>query len=75
LQEEQISVPDQVQIFSFNDTSIASLVNPELSSVAVATVQMRETAVDAIQDVLTNPRHVAKKVILMTKLFFRQSPN
>lgn len=75
LQEEQISVPDQVQIFSFNDTSIASLVNPELSSVAVATVQMGETAVDAIQDVLTNPRHVAKKVILMTKLIFRQSTN
>ncbi|KRK99133.1 LacI family DNA-binding transcriptional regulator [Companilactobacillus futsaii] len=75
LQEEQISVPNQVQIFSFNDTSIASLVNPELSSVAVATVQMGETAVDAIQDVLTNPRHVAKKVILATKLVFRQSTN
>lgn len=75
LQEEQISVPDQVQIFSFNDTSIASLVNPELSSVAVATVQMGETAVDALQDILTNPRHVAKKVVLATKLVFRQSTN
>jgi len=73
LQEAKIAVPEQVNIFSFNNTSLASYVNPELSSVDVATVQMGATAVDQMQDLLTNPRHVAKRIELATKLIFRQS--
>lgn len=75
LQEADIKVPEQVEIFSFNDTSLASYVNPELSSVAVATVQMGASAVDLMQDLTTNPRHVAKRIELATKLIFRQSTN
>lgn len=73
LQEAKISVPERVSIFSFNNTSLASYVNPELSSVDVATVQMGAAAVDQMQDLLTNPRHVAKRIELATKLIFRQS--
>lgn len=73
LQEDQIAIPDRVQIFSFNDTSLATYVNPELSSVAVATNQMGKMAAELMQDILTNPRHVIKRVELATKLIFRQS--
>lgn len=73
LQEQEISVPQQVSIFSFNNTALANYVNPELSSVDVATVQMGSSAVDLMQDLLNNPRHVAKRVELATKLVFRQS--
>lgn len=73
LQEANIKVPEQVSIFSFNNTSVASYVNPELSSVDVATVQMGAAAVDLMQDLLNNPRHVAKRMELATKLIFRQS--
>lgn len=73
LQEANLKVPDRINIFSFNNTSLASYVNPELSSVDVATTQMGSTAVDLMQDILNNPRHVAKRVDLATKLIFRQS--
>lgn len=73
LQEANIAVPERVKIFSFNNTSLASYVNPELSSVDVATVQMGAAAVDLMQDILTNPRHVTKRMELATKLIFRQS--
>lgn len=73
LQEANIAVPDRINIFSFNNTALASYVNPELSSVDVATVQMGAAAVDLMQDILTNPRHVTKRMELATKLIFRQS--
>jgi len=73
LQEHKIEVPDRVSIFSFNNTSLARYVNPELSSVDVATVQMGAAAVDSMQDLLNNPQHITKRIELATKLIFRQS--
>lgn len=73
LQEAKIEVPERVSIFSFNNTSLARYVNPELSSVDVATEQMGAAAVDLMQDIMTNPRHVAKRIELATKMIFRQS--
>ena len=37
---KNIAVPDRVSLFSFNDTSVAKYVYPELSAVHVATDQM-----------------------------------
>lgn len=73
LQEAKVSIPERVQIFSFNNTSLTTYVNPELSSVSVATNQMGKMAAELMQDILTNPRHVTKRVELATKLVFRQS--
>jgi len=73
LQEAKINVPDRVNIFSFDNTSLARYVNPELSSVDVATVQMGAAAVDLMENLLTNPNHVVKRIVLATKLIFRQS--
>jgi len=73
LQEAKINVPKRVNIFSFDNTSLSRYVNPELSSVDVATVQMGAASVHLMQDILTNPRHVAKRIELATQLIFRQS--
>lgn len=73
LQEANISVPSDVQIFSYNNTSVARYVNPELSSVSVATVQMGAAAVQLLYDLLTNNHHVPYKLELSTKLVFRNS--
>lgn len=73
LQEASISVPDDVQIFSFNNTSVASYVNPELSSISVSTVQMGAAAVQLLYDLLMNKNHVPYKLELATKLIFRDS--
>ncbi|WP_334330097.1 LacI family DNA-binding transcriptional regulator [Companilactobacillus sp. HBUAS59699] len=73
LQETNISVPDDVQIFSYNNTSVAKYVNPELSSVSVATVQMGAAAVQLLYDLLTNEHHVPYKLELSTELVIRDS--
>lgn len=73
LQEADISVPNDVQIFSYNNTSVAKYVNPELSSISVATVQMGAAAVQLLYDLLTNDHHVPYKLELSTKLVFRDS--
>lgn len=73
LQEAKIDIPSRVELFSYNNTSLARYVNPELSSVDVATVQMGATAVDIMQDLLNNQQHIHSKIELATNLIFRQT--
>lgn len=73
LQEAKIKVPERVSIFSFNNSSLASFVNPELSSVAVSTKMMGGTAVDLLIDQLTNKDHTPARIELDTKLVRRKS--
>ncbi len=73
LQEAGISVPGQVQVFSFNNTSVANYVNPELSAVSVEMEEMGRCSVDILNDLLNNDKHVPFKLELATKLVFRDS--
>ena len=73
LGEENIAVPDRVSLFSFNDTSVAKYVYPELSAVHVATDQMGVSAVELMQSRLENGREVPLKIIVATKLMVRKS--
>lgn len=73
LQEANIKVPERVSIFSFNNSSLASFVNPELSSVAVSTQMMGGTAVDLLIDQLYNKDHTPARIELDTKLVTRRS--
>ncbi|MQS51813.1 LacI family DNA-binding transcriptional regulator [Companilactobacillus mishanensis] len=75
LQEANIKIPERVSIFSFNNTSLTDFVNPELSSVSVATHSMGGTAVDLLKDKLENTEHTAARIELDTKLVFRKSTN
>ncbi len=73
LQEANIKVPERVSIFSFNNSSVTSFVNPELSSVAVSTRMMGGTAVDLLIDQLENRDHTTARIELDTRLVFRNS--
>ncbi|GAW98934.1 LacI family DNA-binding transcriptional regulator [Secundilactobacillus mixtipabuli] len=73
LGEEDISVPERVSLFSFNDTSVAKYVYPELSAVHVATDQMGTGAVELMKSRLDNGRDVPLKVVVGTKLIIRKS--
>lgn len=73
LQETNIKVPERVSIFSFNNSTLANFVNPELSSVAVSTKMMGGTAVDLLIDQLQNRDHITARIELDTKLVLRKS--
>ncbi len=73
LGEDNINVPERVSLFSFNDTSVAKYVYPELSAVHVATDQMGISAVELMKSRLENSREVPLKVVVGTKMIIRKS--
>lgn len=73
LDEAKISVPKRVKLISFNDTSVAKYVFPELSSVHVYTNQMGMTAVNLLKDRLDGGHNIPMKATISTKLILRQS--
>ncbi|HLR09647.1 MAG TPA: LacI family DNA-binding transcriptional regulator [Bacillota bacterium] len=73
LYEENVHVPDRVEIIGFNDTSVAKYVHPPLSTVKVPTVLMGETAVSTLEEQIVHKRTIAKQVTLATELIIRQS--
>lgn len=73
LQEADIKVPERVSIFSFNNSTLANFVTPELSSVSASTQMMGEVAVDLLKDQLENKDHITTRIELDTKLVIRNS--
>ncbi|KRM76041.1 LacI family DNA-binding transcriptional regulator [Secundilactobacillus collinoides] len=73
LGEANIDVPDRVSLFSFNDTSVAKYVYPELTAVHVYTDQMGVTAVDMMKSRLDDGREVPLKTVVATTLMKRKS--
>ena len=66
-------VPDDIQIISFNDTTLAKQVYPPLSSVTVYTEEMGRTAMDILNKQLLAPRKIPTLTKLGTKLTLRNS--
>lgn len=73
LQVAKIKVPERVKIYSFNNTSLASFVYPELSSVNVETELMGETAVNLIVSQLQTGRKIPQRIEIGTSLVERDS--
>lgn len=73
LQENGINVPEDIQIISFNDTSLAKQVYPPLSSVTVYTEEMGRTAMDVLNKQVLSPREIPTLTMLGTKLTLRES--
>lgn len=73
LQVAKIKVPDQVKLLSFNNTSLATYVYPELSAVNVETELMGETAVELAVKQLKSGAWVPQRIELGTNLVERQS--
>ena len=74
LQEAGIAVPQDVQIISFNDTSIAKYVYPPLSTVTVFTEEMGKQALQMLDQVIkTDESSIPYMIKLSTKLTLRES--
>lgn len=73
LHENNIDVPQRVSLFSFNDTTIAKYVFPELSSVHVNTELLGATAVDLVENRLQTGRTTPQLVTVGTELMLRES--
>ncbi|MCA1342158.1 LacI family DNA-binding transcriptional regulator [Lactiplantibacillus pentosus] len=72
LQASGIQVPERVKLFSFNNTSLATFVYPELSAVNVDTELMGATAVSLVMSRLAG-RTTTQRVELGTNLVERAS--
>ncbi|NYS48822.1 LacI family DNA-binding transcriptional regulator [Streptococcus danieliae] len=73
LQEAGIRVPEDIQLISFNDTSITKQVYPRLSSVTVYTEEMGRTAMDILNKQVLSPRDIPTLTRLGTTLSLRES--
>ncbi|GBG95657.1 LacI family transcriptional regulator [Ligilactobacillus salitolerans] len=74
LQEENIKVPEQTSIISFNDSSLAEFVYPKLSSVHVFTEEMGSIAVELLFSQLSDPHYQAPRMVTHgVKLILRDS--
>lgn len=74
LQEAGITVPDQVSLISFNDTSIAKYVYPALSTVTVFTEEMGRQGLNLLHQELTaSTSGIPYMIKLSTKLTLRES--
>ena len=72
-QEAGIKVPDDIQLISFNDTSLAKQVFPPLSTITVFTEEMGRTAMDVLNKQVLAPREIPTLIMLGTKLTLRES--
>ncbi|MFV0559520.1 MAG: LacI family DNA-binding transcriptional regulator [Enterococcus sp.] len=73
IQESALRVPEDISVIGFNDVSVAKYVTPTLSTVRVYTEWMGELAVETISQLIKNPRPVARKITIGTKLEIRES--
>ncbi|WP_339060983.1 LacI family DNA-binding transcriptional regulator [Tepidibacillus marianensis] len=72
LHEENISVPDRVNIIGINDISVSKYIYPSLTTLKVYTELMGETAVDTLMERIAG-RKIAKKIFIATELIKRNS--
>lgn len=72
LHEENIFVPDRVNVIGINDISVSKYIYPALTTLKVHTELMGETAIDTMMERMAG-RKIAKKIFIATELVKRQS--
>lgn len=72
-QDHKLKVPDELRIVGFDDTRIASLVRPSLSTVRVPLAEVGATAISTLISRLKNPSRAPERVHIPTKLIVRES--
>ncbi|GGF30580.1 LacI family transcriptional regulator [Halobacillus andaensis] len=73
LQEQNIKVPDNVSIIGFNNTMIAKLANPPLTTVDTNPYQLGYEASNGLIDILHEPSMIKRGVIIPTNIVERDS--
>jgi LacI family transcriptional regulator len=72
-QDQDVHVPDQLKIVGFDDTRLASLVRPTLSTVRVPLAEVGAAAIDTLVRRVEEPTRESTKTRLATKLIVRES--
>jgi LacI family transcriptional regulator len=72
LHEENIPVPERVNLIGINDISVSKYIYPALTTLKVHTELMGETAVDTVMERIAG-RKIAKKIFIATELIKRKS--
>jgi LacI family transcriptional regulator len=72
-QDAGLHIPRDLRIVGFDDTRIASMVRPRLSTVRVPLVEVGEKAVQLLVERIDDPRRPAAVVHLPTRLIIRES--
>ncbi|MCA3004459.1 MAG: LacI family DNA-binding transcriptional regulator [Phycisphaerales bacterium] len=72
-QDARIKVPEELRIVGYDDTRLASLVRPSLSSVRVPMAEVGAAAISTLIDRIAEPERPATIVRLPTKLVVRES--
>jgi LacI family transcriptional regulator len=72
LHEENIRVPERVNVIGINDISVSKYIYPSLTTLKVYTELMGETAVETLMERITG-RKIAKKIFIATELIKRNS--
>jgi LacI family transcriptional regulator len=73
LNENKIKVPEEVAIFSYDNTPFSQFMIPSLSTVETNTQLMGESSVTLLLERLMTGRTVGKKLIIPTQLIVRDS--
>lgn len=72
-QDADVDVPGQLKIVGFDDTRLASLVRPSLSTVRVPLAEVGAAAIDALVRRVEDPTRPSTKTRLATNLIVRES--
>jgi DNA-binding LacI/PurR family transcriptional regulator len=73
LQEQEMKVPDDVSIVSFNNSVIADFSNPPLTSIDIRTYQLGFESAKSLIEGLNDPANFSKSVIIPTVIVERES--
>ena len=71
--KENLSIPEDISVISFNDIPSSRYLIPSLTTSKVYTEYMAEAAVDLLMENLNNKREYRKKVVIDTVLKIRKS--
>jgi DNA-binding LacI/PurR family transcriptional regulator len=68
-----LSLPDDLAVVGFDDTRIAAMTRPRLTTVRVPMSNMGAAAIDLLVQRLDDPKRPATKLILESELVVRES--
>ncbi|MBM9514903.1 LacI family DNA-binding transcriptional regulator [Desulfogranum marinum] len=73
IRESKLSIPNDIAIASFDDTSWAQLIDPALTVIEQPTYEIGRTAAELLIKRINDPSRSNREVVLKTKLVIRQS--
>ena len=73
LHEHGIAIPDQVKVVGFDNTFVASLINPSLTSIHISRSQIGMHAMRMVLERINDPDKIARKHTVGTQLVVRES--